>query len=244
MHPTDPRSPAKPSTEAKPPEPSADLYSPRPGCATVVVRQPPPAPPKPKPADPGPRVVIRPRTHANDGIVAQFIKEHGAFVVGLLHARQDVVPESKKDLRQLVLLVLTAYVDKHGRAPEKPRAWLRGVVRNEVRAHKRLARARMNVDRDADLEAVATSAPGPERARQLVEQTEKLEQYLARLPEDEAEVVHSHEQLEMTLEEIAAELGIPVGSVATILARGRKNLRELAEASAREAELRLLRSRG
>jgi RNA polymerase sigma factor (sigma-70 family) len=233
-----------PKSAAKPADPSADLYSPRPGCATVIVRQPKPAPPKPPPAERGPRVVIRPRTNANDGIVTQLIREHGSFILEQLYYRKDVIPESKQDLYQLVTLVLTAYVDKHGRGPEQPRAWLRGVVRNEVRDHKREARARRSSSVEVDLDAVATSAPDPERARQLVQQLEKLEHYLARLPQDEAEVVHCVDQLEMSYPETAAELGIPEGTVCTLLARGRKGLREQAEASAREAELRLRRSQG
>src|SRR5215468_10574666 len=58
--------------------------------------------------------------------------QYGEFVLTLLVARRDVLPESCKDLRQGALQVLFKETDEHG-LPRDVKCYLGGVVRNLVR---------------------------------------------------------------------------------------------------------------
>jgi RNA polymerase sigma factor (sigma-70 family) len=207
------------------------------GGVTVIV-QPPPAPePKraPDPWDHRPAVVIVPPPRPErdrEAFLRSLCAQHGDFIRRTLLRRGDITAESTKDIQQRVLLVVDAHVQEHGE-PENIRGFLTGVIRNEVRRHKR--RWRPDVDPGADAEAAFETTPSPETQARRGEQREKLARYLACLAPEEAEVVQAIDILGLTVDATAELLGRPRGTVSTQLTRARQKLLDLAAASERAA---------
>jgi RNA polymerase sigma-70 factor (ECF subfamily) len=187
-------------------------------------------------------VVITPPPEAAHEREARFealCKQHGEFLCQMLSTRKDVLEESKKDLQQRVLLVLRAHLEAKQSSPEDVRAFLLGVLRNEIRNHKRKQRPTA----DAGVHAELATSPGldPEQAFELTEQRARLDRYLDRLPDEEAKVIRHVILRGMTLDAAAKVLGQPTGTVATQLARARDKLKEQANDSDRQTALGLRR---
>jgi RNA polymerase sigma factor (sigma-70 family) len=182
--------------------------------------------PAPPPEGPTPRKLsIRER----DAIVARLCKEHGTFLRDLLRRQAGILPESTKDLYQKVLLALTSYVEKHGAAPERERPYLRAVVKNVARNHRRVPRPRIQEGADAD--AHMSPDPDPERAAELDEQRRKLERYLDKLPRPYAQVVRCLDLLGMGFDEAALALRRPRSTIVDQHEAAWNKLQELAAAS-------------
>ena len=100
---------------------------------------------------------------------------------------------------------------------ENPEAWLRTVAINVVR---RRWRRRKVLDaimlRDRPTVRLTEPAPEPERA--------DLRAALARIPTQFREVIVLHYLADLPVDEVAAVLGIPVGTVKSRLSRGRAAL--------------------
>ena len=100
---------------------------------------------------------------------------------------------------------------------ENPEAWLRTVAVNVVR---RRWRRRKLLDaimlRDRPTVRTVEPAPGPERA--------DLRDALATLPASHREVVVLHYYADLPVDEVAAVLGVPVGTVKSRLSRARATL--------------------
>jgi RNA polymerase sigma-70 factor (ECF subfamily) len=127
---------------------------------------------------------------------------------------------------------IVAFSSRAGFRPSatSARPWLFGiatnVLRNNRRAELRLLRA---------LSRVAAGAPDrhPDLAgADAGEQAGALSAALARMDTDQRDVLLLHVWADLSYEEIAASLGIPVGTVRSRLSRGRARLRS-ALASAR-----------
>lgn len=168
-------------------------------------------------------------------------REHGPYVRELLRRRMDVVEESRKDLEQRVLLVLCAHVREHGE-PAHLRGFLAGVVRNEVRNHRRAFRP--DVEPGADADAEAASVPSPEHCAEEAERRARLDRYVRALSEEEAEVIRCIAGRGATIDEAAELLGRARGTVATQLARAREKLEAQARESDRREELGRRGTRG
>jgi RNA polymerase sigma factor (sigma-70 family) len=160
-------------------------------------------------------------------------KQHGGLIQRLLDHRNDVPDESKKDLAQRILLILCAHVEKTGKVPEKMGGYLKEVVRKEVRNHK--GRWRPAVEDGADVAEQSSTEDDPEGTAELRELREKLDRYVADLPEACADVIRCTYLLEMTLDETAAALGRPRSTVYSQLESARERLDELARNSERSA---------
>ncbi len=175
----------------------------------VVVQPPPPRPPKRsrarEPVEWGPQAIILPEGQTDEerrAFLNSLCKHHEAFVEMLLERRKDVLEESRKDLRQRVLVILCNHVAKTRTVPENVEAWLGAVVQKEVKNHKDLWRP--PVEEGADAEAVPqSSGPAAEGAADIAARRAKLERCLAHLPEDQAAVIRCLELFEMSLEEAA-----------------------------------------
>ena len=102
---------------------------------------------------------------------------------------------------------------------DNPEAWLRTVAVNVVR---RRWRRRKLLDtillRDRPVARFVEQAPGPERA--------DLRDALAAIPSTYREVVVLHYYADLPVDEIAAVLGLPVGTVKSRLSRARAALAE------------------
>jgi RNA polymerase sigma-70 factor, ECF subfamily len=105
------------------------------------------------------------------------------------------------------------------------RAWLFTILHNQhVNDVRRSAREGVSVAVE-DAAAVLTAAPDAGACLQLRD----LERAIARLPEEQRQVVLLVGLEDMRYEEVAAVLGVPVGTVRSRLSRGREALRRMME---------------
>jgi RNA polymerase sigma factor (sigma-70 family) len=96
-----------------------------------------------------------------------------------------------------------------------PEGWLRTVALNRLRNGWRHA---------AVVRRFVASVPGPAAPLDLGTDHVVLVEALSRLGEDERLVVVLHHLADRRVDEIAAELGVPVGTVKSRLSRGRAHL--------------------
>jgi RNA polymerase sigma-70 factor (ECF subfamily) len=119
-------------------------------------------------------------------------------------------------------------------AVEDSRAWLLAIVRNTAWTRLRDARRRTgNIvplhEAGRDVERAAAPGPGPEAALAGAQRADLLHRALAGLPPAFREVVVLRDLEDCSYAEIAAVIGIPVGTVMSRLARGRRRLRAALE---------------
>jgi RNA polymerase sigma factor (sigma-70 family) len=112
--------------------------------------------------------------------------------------------------------------------PDKVLPWLYGiatnVVRNQLRAERRFASALRRMPApppDPDLAELSASAMDDERRMQ------RLLELVSKLPRREQDVLALCAWSELSYEEAALALRIPIGTVRSRLSRARKRLREL-----------------
>ena len=120
------------------------------------------------------------------------------------------------------------------RAGEPLRAWIVGIVkhvaldaaRSRTRALKRQAsEAAPESESSRDLaDRIPDSKPSPFERTARSQEIARLEAALAELPEKQREAVTAFFLDGMSYAEISAKLGVPVGTVATWILRGRKAL--------------------
>jgi RNA polymerase sigma-70 factor (ECF subfamily) len=105
------------------------------------------------------------------------------------------------------------------------RAWLLTIVRNTCydRMRKRGASGQ-DTDFDEALHSGGRQNTDPETALLLAERTELLRKSLAELPTESREVLVLRELEQMSYQEIANIVGIPVGTVMSRLSRARQRL--------------------
>lgn len=102
------------------------------------------------------------------------------------------------------------------------KGWLAAVARNTARSRLRKHRQTATLEDNA---AILT-AEDPERLLQRQELYRLMREALEQLPEPDREIFLRHYYYYQTTAEIACELGMPVSTVTTKLARGRAKLRE------------------
>jgi RNA polymerase sigma-70 factor (ECF subfamily) len=118
------------------------------------------------------------------------------------------------------------------RAGADPRPWLVRIVANEARNRVRSSGRRQGLE----LRLVAgfrqgDAAPSPEAAAIAAESREALVQHLNQLGEEDRRVIALRYLLELNIEETAASLGVPEGTVKSRLSRALARLRERMEAA-------------
>lgn len=127
---------------------------------------------------------------------------------------EDVVQEA-------MLRAFRAFDSLRGEAV-KP--WLLAIVRNchndqAVKARRRWSHAEIPED-------VADEAPTPEEGAARASERRKLSRMLALLPQEHREVLVLRELRDLSYREIADELGVPIGTVMSRLARARTLLKD------------------
>ena len=124
------------------------------------------------------------------------------------------------------------------RAGSDMRAWLFGIMHN---LHvDRLRQATLPTESlDALAEHGALPDPGPGPAAGLA--LRDLDSLLARLPPEQRSVLLLVALEEMSYEQVAATLGIPLGTVMSRLSRGRERLRLLMAGQAVPAPLKVIK---
>ena len=113
------------------------------------------------------------------------------------------------------------------RDPEAFPAWLHWQTRAVISRHRRRAWVRRWVP-DAVLDAVDPGASPVYRA-ELSQTAQLVERALDKLPQKQREVMILVDLEEHSLEDAAALLSIPVGTVKSRLSRGRQRFRQVAE---------------
>ena len=154
----------------------------------------------------------------DDGAFAELARRHGPMVTAVCRRVLSDAPEAD-DAAQAVWLVLAKRAGSL-RDPERLGAWLHGVAtRVALRARGRLARRRSRERPMPDSVAAGEVAPtSPDWAP-------VLDAELARLPEAFRTPLVLCELEGLARAEVATRLGIPEGTLASRLARGKAKLR-------------------
>ena len=121
------------------------------------------------------------------------------------------------------------------RAGSDLRAWLFGIMHN-LRVDQLRRASMLTHSLDDDACEVPTRATQSDRLEVI-----DLESALRQLPDDQREVLLLVALEEMSYAEIAAALGIPIGTVMSRLSRGRERLRQIMEGRQPSANLRVVR---
>ena len=130
------------------------------------------------------------------------------------------------------------------RPGEPVRPWLVGIarhvaidaIRSKQRTRRRTAEGRVDEESDAPLlDRVADDTPGPEERASTAERASRIEGALAKLPEEHRRALVMFHVDGLKYQAIAARLGVPMGTIATWIARGRKSI---AEALGEDSEVR------
>jgi RNA polymerase sigma-70 factor, ECF subfamily len=118
------------------------------------------------------------------------------------------------------------------------RAWLYRILRNTFLTSRTGLRATLTSDEEFDGDAIVSPMAGPEAI--LLERADRqaVQSAIASLPVHFREIVLLCEVEEMSYQEIAETLGIPIGTVMSRLSRARKSLRELLTAKVKNAAQR------
>ena len=113
-------------------------------------------------------------------------------------------------------------------APFRP--WLLRIVGNESRNRRRAAGRRAALElRAAESLGAGNAAPSPEVAAEAADERRALLRALDALADEQRLVVTCRYLLELSVEETAAALAVPEGTVKSRLARALGHLRELME---------------
>ncbi len=118
-----------------------------------------------------------------------------------------------------------------------PRAWLLTIMRNAQINRVRRKRPELMHDPDETMSRVADESPDGADAESLVldqEFSAPIENALAALPEKFRLVVELVDLNQLTYQEAADTLGVPVGTIMSRLHRARRNIRQHLEASSEE----------
>ena len=115
-------------------------------------------------------------------------------------------------------------------APFRP--WLLRIVANAARNRRRAAGRREALAlRVAEGLSPDDAGPSPEAAVEAAEERRALLRALGRMTEEDRQVIGCRHLLELSVEETAAALGIPDGTVKSRLSRALDRLRALLEAT-------------
>jgi RNA polymerase sigma-70 factor (ECF subfamily) len=155
------------------------------------------------------------------------VRQHHQRIYGLAHRFTGKFDEAE-DLTQEIFLKI--YRSLHSYRPESGAlgAWIIRVGRNHLVDHYR--KHRIERTRTDSLEATETADVNSSRYLNPAEHLERLEtseaihRALLRLPEDLREAVIFRDLEEMSYEEIAAILDLPLGTVKSRINRGRVEL--------------------
>ncbi len=121
------------------------------------------------------------------------------------------------------------------RGEAKLSTWVFQIAWNYLRAHRRkMGRTLQIVSEDVNstralVASARDSAPDPERRARATELLDRVEVALGQLPEHYRVVVWLRDGEDLSYQEIADALDVPIGTVRSRLARARATLKEMVE---------------
>jgi RNA polymerase sigma-70 factor (ECF subfamily) len=131
-----------------------------------------------------------------------------------------------EDIVQEAVLRAFKYFDRF--SGEKARPWLLAIVRNTSSSWMAKHRPRhltlVGDPAEAEGDHPADTAPSPEQQSERRELRNEIDRAVAALPPDFREAILLREIEELSYKEIAAALDVPIGTVMSRIARGRKLL--------------------
>lgn len=166
--------------------------------------------------------------------VADIAEAHGDFLWATLQ-RMGGPPSDLPDLVQEVLMVVHRRLPSY--EPARPlRPWLFGICLRVVLAHRR--RAWFRRERPvAEVPDGPAAGGNPEQAASVAEDARRLRGLLAGMDPEKRAVFSMFELEQLTCEEIAAVVGVPIGTVWSRLHLARKQFKEAcARQAARESK--------
>jgi RNA polymerase sigma-70 factor (ECF subfamily) len=175
-----------------------------------------------RPASPSPPVVPA-STPAGDDRVRALFDAHYDFVWRSLRGL-GVAPGSVDDGAQQVFCLAFRKLDAIQRGSE--RSFLFRLASGVASNLRRGARRRRELGDDERLDGVAASSPDPEELASRGQARAILHDVLARMPEDLRVAFMLFELEEMEIPEIAAAIGIPIGTVGSRLRRAREKFQD------------------
>lgn len=153
-----------------------------------------------------------------------FVLEHHSFVTRVLWS-QGAPRAALDDAVQQVFLVALRQLEEI----RDPRAFLFGVAVRVAREHQRTARRHGPPVEPEHADRQLSEDPHPEQLLDMKRARDLLDEALDCLPEDARAAFVLYEIEQLTLREIAEALGIPQGTVASRVRRGRELFRQAAQ---------------
>jgi RNA polymerase sigma factor, sigma-70 family len=151
------------------------------------------------------------------GLVQRYQEPLIHFLRRILHSEDEVL-DCAQDAFLAAYRNLFRYSEKH-----PFRAWLYAIARNK--ALDLLRKRRREILQPLD-ETIVDYQPGPEEVSLTNEQADLLSDVLNELPEHYKQALYLRYHQELTYEEIALVLQVPVSRVKTYLHRGKAKLRQ------------------
>lgn len=105
------------------------------------------------------------------------------------------------------------------------RAWMAAIMRNLNRDPSRRLAAGQTVEEEDQVQQIAAPGPDPEQRLLADDNAARMRRLVAALPEAMREIIVLREFGDLSYEQIAAALSLPVGTVMSRLARARLRLR-------------------
>jgi RNA polymerase sigma-70 factor, ECF subfamily len=168
------------------------------------------------------------RLATGDGeCVGALIRRHGRALLAFLRRTAPTAADADDVFQEVWLRVVRS---AHAYDPQQRfTAWLFTIAWNQLRDHWRRQKAEPSVADDRDIGASEAPSPRPGAEVQLIEAERRahLRQLIALLPERMAEAIWLRYVDELSEKEMAARLGVPVGTVKSRLHHGMKRLEPL-----------------
>ncbi len=153
-------------------------------------------------------------------------ERHFSVIYGYLARRvgAQVAEELAADTFVQALTHLGSYDESRPDA----RPWLLGIATNLVRHHARSESRRLAAYRRAAVEAESSSVNDDDLGDALL--APRLADAIRLMPTEQRDVLLLHTWADLSYEQIAEALGVPIGTVRSRLSRARQRLRELLDA--------------
>jgi RNA polymerase sigma factor (sigma-70 family) len=142
------------------------------------------------------------------------------------YLQRQVGPDLADDLASQAFLVAFDQRARFDLAQESARPWLFGIAANMARRHFRDVRRQLSAYARTGADLPVDAFDGVEEKADASAIRSSLETALAKLPREELETLLLYAWAELSYSEVAAALGVPVGTVRSRLSRTRERLRE------------------